>query len=681
MYAVGVAFQGSTDSDLEAISRVRSDMPTAQLLASETAGLRRRWRWEQGTTIAAGAWTLGEGYAYDILSDLNIGSVGWIDWNLLINDERIGPNHVDNVWDAAMNLMADNDDEGPEHEDNVWDAAMMADLSTGEVHRHPQYHFIGHFSKFMPPGSIHMKSTILGPASKRDRHSRLRLGGGRADACSAEGGLQSTTFLRPDGFLATVVLNCGDGSVDFKLLAGPRAAHASIPPHAIQTYLFERSGSSPFREHGQSGVPFIGVNLGGWLLLEEWMWATRMTEKDIKDEHRLIQEHGGPRDPRAVALMQDHWDHFVTEEDLDRLLGFGVTHIRVPIGWWLVDYDPADGFVDGGERYLARLLRWLAARGMRCVIDLHALPGAQARYQSFTGKYSKSAYFFLQRDQYERGQRAMIKLAELILRYEENESTAGVVFGLELANEPDWLYWNSSPGIRELYELMVPKIRRLLPPERYAIFLNFMESPRTTGSAWLARMRAKDPESYRAVIYDAHMYHSYGDDNKPGRQWNAYVDSCKTCCRDPYVLEPLVSKGVPIVIGEYSLNTGFPGSPEFYLEYLRDQLSLWASIPGVVGSFFWNHRILRNPGGWYKEMSLLELLAPHGPLPPVSQMNLTVRCPGKDLSKCPVYNPRTLIWSDSCAWKGNPDLHESVGKMHEQRREDSTRTHKGDSSG
>mmetsp|Transcript_8229 Transcript_8229/g.25604 ORF Transcript_8229/g.25604 Transcript_8229/m.25604 type:complete len:558 (-) Transcript_8229:69-1742(-) len=465
------------------------------------------------------------------------------------------------------------------------------------------------------------------------------------------------------------------------LAAATLAASTTTLTRTTTTAVFHPSSDFTCSGAGGCGGPFVGVNLGGWLLLEDWIWPEEMQQKGIGDEWTLIQRHGGPQSPEAIAKLRKHWDTFVTEEDLDRLRHYGVTHVRIPIGYWLVDFRPEDGFIHGGSRYLFRVLAWLKRRGMRALLDLHALPGGQAPGQSFTGKKAPAALFFQVPDLYERGKNAMLNLAQLILTYERNPLTSGVVLGMEPVNAPDWEHWATSPGVQELYEDMVPKLRALLPAERYAIFLNFMESPRTTGSAWLARMRAKDPESYRAVIYDAHMYHSYGDDNKPGRQWNAYVDSCKTCCRDPYVLEPLVSKGVPIVIGEYSLNTGFPGSPEFYLEYLRDQLSLWASIPGVVGSFFWNHRILRNPGGWYKEMSLLELLAPHGPLPPVSQMNLTVRCPGKDLSKCPVYNPRTLIWSDSCAWKGNPDLHESVGKMHEQRREDSTRTHKGDSSG
>ena len=39
-----------------------------------------------------GTWARGEGYAQDILGDLNAGAGGWTDWNLLLDQEG-GPNH------------------------------------------------------------------------------------------------------------------------------------------------------------------------------------------------------------------------------------------------------------------------------------------------------------------------------------------------------------------------------------------------------------------------------------------------------------------------------------------------------------------------------------------------------------------------------------------------------------
>mmetsp|Transcript_41683 Transcript_41683/g.110078 ORF Transcript_41683/g.110078 Transcript_41683/m.110078 type:complete len:645 (-) Transcript_41683:222-2156(-) len=399
-------------------------------------------------------------------------------------------------------------------------------------------------------------------------------------------------------------------------------------------------------------VPVVGVNLGGWLLLEDWMWAAEMESKKIPDEWTLIRKHGGPDDAKAVALIKNHWDTFVTEQDLDRLKAFGVTHVRVPIGYWLVDYDKRDGFIDGGQEYLHRLLMWLKTRDMKAMLDLHALPGGQAVGQSFTGKKTDMGMFFLSTKHFNRGKRAMTRLAELILSYDTDWRTAGVVWGMELVNEPDWRYWDTSPGIRELYEEMVPSLRRMLPAGRYYLFLNFQEYPRRTVSTrWLAKMVEKDPDSFAGVVYDFHEYHSFGDDNQEKGSYHADMDSCKTCCRDPLLLNPLVKAKLKMAACEYSLTTGYAGNKGFFEDFMHNQLSLWRSTPGMVGSFFWNHRILTGPNGYYREFSLLDLLAPHGPLPPVSSMALVPRCPNSDLSKCPVYDEDTVAWNSECWWR------------------------------
>merc|ERR1719469_1360114 len=95
---------------------------------------------------------------------------------------------------------------------------------------------------------------------------------------------------------------------------------------------------------------------------------------------------------------------------------------------------------------------------------------------------------------------------------------------------------------------------------------------------------------------------------------------------------------IPVIIGEYSLNTGFAGDPKFWKEYLAEQLSVWANTPGVLGSFFWNHRILPDRRGWFKEFSFLGLLEHQGWIPPAAEMDLSRVCPGQDLSRCPKFD-------------------------------------------
>lgn len=399
--------------------------------------------------------------------------------------------------------------------------------------------------------------------------------------------------------------------------------------------------------------PFVGVNLGGWLVLEGWIWSEKMASKGLADEWSLINHTGGPESHQAISLMHEHWDTFLNSSHLDQLRAFGITHVRIPVGYWLVDYDPADGYVDGGYHFLYRGLKWLKERGMRAVIDMHALPGAQSPSKDWSGKQETHAGFFINRSHNERGRQAMLRLARLISFFGKDEQTSGVICGMELMNEPFFGFWDTPRGIRETYEDMIPEIRRILPADKYMLVLSFQEFPRLHWSVnWLSQMRLHYSEDFRNVIYDVHVYHGYRDDSRRGIHWSGAKDSCKTCCRDPKLLHPLVQKTLPMVIGEYSLNTGHFVDGDFRKKFWQNQLSLWTNTPGMVGSFFWNFRILPAPHDYYSEMSLIDLMDSNGgPLPAPNTSELGKLCVEHDLSKCPHFDLDTVTPISDCKWK------------------------------
>lgn len=206
-YTAGVAFHWYGGDHFGDVQRVHDEFPQALLLPTEAT--YEKWRWHNRTTVESGDWSMGQGYAHDIIGDLNAGSVGWIDWNLLL-DHTGGPNHFGNSCDAAM----------------------MTDSNYAKVFHHPQYHFIGHFSRYILPGSRHLKTTTHNNGAKIQN---LRSYG----TCDANDGLQATSFLRQDGKVAVVVLNCGDAFIDFKIADGELATLGEIPPRSIQTYLLD----------------------------------------------------------------------------------------------------------------------------------------------------------------------------------------------------------------------------------------------------------------------------------------------------------------------------------------------------------------------------------------------------------------------------------------------------------
>ncbi len=136
-------------------------------------------------------WPNAERYGLSMINDFNNGTVGWTDWNILL-DQTGGPNHVGNFCFAPIH----------------------ADTGTGELIYTPSYYYIGHFSKFIRPGAK------------------------RVGATASRSHLLATSFLNTDGKMATVVMNQSDQSVTYHLYAGGQAADIAIPPHAIQTVVY-----------------------------------------------------------------------------------------------------------------------------------------------------------------------------------------------------------------------------------------------------------------------------------------------------------------------------------------------------------------------------------------------------------------------------------------------------------
>mmetsp|Transcript_48365 Transcript_48365/g.121754 ORF Transcript_48365/g.121754 Transcript_48365/m.121754 type:complete len:509 (-) Transcript_48365:197-1723(-) len=161
---------------------------------------------DQGVKL--GDWSRGEKYGHDILGDLLNGVVGWTDWNLVL-DENGGPNHAKNFVDAAI----------------------IADTQKNVLHYQIPYFYMGHFSRFIPPGSVRIGLDKAGhtdtPESDLSLFSALEL----------------AAFLTPEADIVVVVMNRSPFSKSFSIAVDSSARYLenSIPPHSIQTYVIGHS--------------------------------------------------------------------------------------------------------------------------------------------------------------------------------------------------------------------------------------------------------------------------------------------------------------------------------------------------------------------------------------------------------------------------------------------------------
>lgn len=136
-------------------------------------------------------WSNGERYGESMINDFNNGTVGWTDWNILL-DETGGPNHVGNLCFAPIH----------------------ADTRTDELIFTPSYYFIGHFSKFVHPGDK------------------------RISTATSYSSLLSTSFVNSEEKIATIVMNKADEDVKYTLYIDGYQAEVDIPARSIQTLIY-----------------------------------------------------------------------------------------------------------------------------------------------------------------------------------------------------------------------------------------------------------------------------------------------------------------------------------------------------------------------------------------------------------------------------------------------------------
>ncbi|MDB5200111.1 MAG: glycosyl hydrolase [Chitinophagaceae bacterium] len=185
-YAWGLGFHwyedwSGGDQVYDNIKRVQESFPAKNILFTE--GCNGPFNMKQ-----INDWNWGERYGRSMINDFNNGTVGWTDWNVLL-DEIGGPNHVQNYCFAPIH----------------------ADTKTGKVYYMNAYYYIGHFSKFIRPGAKRIVSS------------------------SSRSPLLSTAFKNKDGSIVVVIMNQGNKNLPYFLWNNGKAAQVTSLAHSIAT--------------------------------------------------------------------------------------------------------------------------------------------------------------------------------------------------------------------------------------------------------------------------------------------------------------------------------------------------------------------------------------------------------------------------------------------------------------
>lgn len=143
-----------------------------------------------------GSWKRAELYALAIIQDLEHHVSGWIDWNLVLN-ENGGPSYVSNFVDSAV---------------------ILNTTTNNEIYKQPIFYVLGHFSKFIPPGSVRIAADLSGYKS---------------------GTIKTVAFLCPDNTVTVIFYNHSNKYRIIEYTDELRGTYEiELQPRALTTFVF-----------------------------------------------------------------------------------------------------------------------------------------------------------------------------------------------------------------------------------------------------------------------------------------------------------------------------------------------------------------------------------------------------------------------------------------------------------
>ncbi|CAL1711948.1 unnamed protein product [Somion occarium] len=160
------------------------------------------------------------------------------------------------------------------------------------------------------------------------------------------------------------------------------------------------SWTPPLNTSWRWGVDRVnGVNLGGLFVLEPFISPAlyQPFNGSAMDEWTLSTLLGD----QLQSTLEEHYQTFITEEDIAQIAGAGLNWIRLPVPFWAIETwsnvgtDATTGATVSEPflekvcwKYILRVLGWARKYGLRVNLDLHSVPGSQNGY-NHSGKGGK----------------------------------------------------------------------------------------------------------------------------------------------------------------------------------------------------------------------------------------------------------------------------------------------------
>ena len=186
-----------------------------------------------------------------------------------------------------------------------------------------------------------------------------------------------------------------------------------------------------------------GVNLGGWLLWEGWIWGTGYTQE--KTIYTRMKNKVGQAS--ADAFRNSVYQHYITRKDIEAISGECFNVVRLPFNHTILE-DDTNPFVykQSGWDLIDSVLDWCEDNDVYVLFDMHSAPGGQSTY-FVTDPDSPNMWAEINY------QTRTIELWKAIANRYKNR---GIVAGYDLLNEP--LAPNNAMLV-DFYEVLIDSIR------------------------------------------------------------------------------------------------------------------------------------------------------------------------------------------------------------------------------
>lgn len=230
-----------------------------------------------------------------------------------------------------------------------------------------------------------------------------------------------------------------------------------------------------------------GIGLGGWMLMEGYMFKT----SGFADAEHQIREHiqeviGSQKTNEFFDYLHQN---FVTQTDIDKIAEWGFNSIRLPMHYNKLTPENQPGvYLEKGFGYIDSLLQWCEKNRLYLILDLHAAPGGQSDEPISDYDSDKPSLW----ESEDNKQHTIDLWREIAARYADKQW----IGGYDLINETKWDLGNNNAALRELMIRITDAIREV--DTNHIVFIE--------GNWFATDFRGLAPPWDDNMVYSFHKY-------------------------------------------------------------------------------------------------------------------------------------------------------------------------------